>query len=48
MLFDRFGPRVIAIMGLTGLTASLAALSLVDDKTMVAYLVAFYVIQSSV
>ena len=47
MLFDRFGPRVIAIMGLTGLTASLAALSLVDDKTMVAYLVAFYVIQSS-
>ena len=47
MLFDRFGPRVIAIVGLTGLTASLAALSFVDDKTMVAYLVAFYVIQSS-
>ena len=40
MLFDRFGPRVIAIVGLTGLTASLAALSFVDDKTMVAYLVA--------
>ena len=47
MLFDRFGPRVIAIVGLTGLTASLAALSFVDDKTMVAYLVAFYIIQSS-
>ena len=47
MLFDRFGPRVIAIVGLTGLTASLAALSFVDDKTMVEYLVAFYVIQSS-
>ena len=47
MLFDRFGPRVIAIVGLTGLTASLAALSFVDDKTMVAYLVAFYVMQSS-
>ena len=39
--------RVIAIVGLTGLTASLAALSFVDDKTMVEYLVAFYVIQSS-
>ena len=38
MLFDRFGPRVIAIVGLTGLTASLAALSFVDDKTMVEYL----------
>ena len=47
MLFDKFGPRVIAIVGLTGLTASLAALSFVDDKTTVAYLVAFYVIQSS-
>ena len=47
MLFDRFGPRVIAIVGLTGLAGSLAALSFVDDKTTVAYLVVFYVIQSS-
>ena len=47
MLFDKFGPRVIAVVGLTGLTASLAALSFIDDTTTVAYLVVFYVIQSS-
>ena len=47
ILFDKFGPRVIAVVGLTGLTASLAALSFIDDKTTVTYLVVFYVIQSS-
>lgn len=47
ILFDKFGPRVIAVVGLAGLTASLVALTVIDDKTAVAYLVVFYVIQSS-
>lgn len=47
ILFDKFGPRVIAVVGLFGLTVSLMALTVIDDKTAVAYLVVFYVIQSS-
>ena len=39
--------RQRVLRGEGGLTASLAALSFVDDKTVVAYLVVFYVIQSS-
>ena len=47
MLFDRFGPRVIAIVGLSGLTASFAALAFIGQSTPVWYLVTFYVIQSA-
>ena len=35
MLFDRFGPRVIAIVGLSGLTASFAALAFIGQSTPV-------------
>lgn len=47
MLFDRFGPRVIAVVGLTGLFGSMLALAFVGSTTAVWYLVCAYVIQSS-
>lgn len=47
VLFDRFGPRVIAIVGLSGLTASFAALAFVGSTTPVWYLVTFYILQSA-
>lgn len=47
MLFDRFGPRVIAVVGLSGLFGSMVALAFVGSETAVWYLVAAYVIQSS-
>ncbi|WP_241963689.1 MDR family MFS transporter [Gordonibacter sp. 28C] len=47
MLFDRFGPRVIAVVGLTGLFGSMLALAFVGSTTAIWYLVCAYVVQSS-
>ncbi len=47
ILFDKFGPRVISIVGLTALTGSLAALAFVGPHTSALFLICVYVIQSS-
>ncbi len=46
VLFDRHGPRVIVVMGLAALTASLVALSFIGPSTPVYLLICFYVLQS--
>lgn len=46
ILFDRFGPRVIAIVGLTGLFGSMVALAFAGSTTAIWYLVCAYVVQS--
>lgn len=46
MLFDKFGPRGLSILGLTGLTGALVALACAGAHTSAAYLIAAYVIQS--
>ena len=46
LLFDRFGPRTISIIGLTALTGALAALTLIGPDTSKLYLICIYMIQS--
>jgi len=47
VLFDKFGPRAIAVIGLTGLTGALAALAFAGPHTSAGYLIVIYVIQSA-
>lgn len=47
VLFDKFGPRIIGIVGLAGLTGSMVALAFVGSTTAMWYLICFYVIQSA-
>lgn len=46
LLFDRFGPRAIAIIGLLALTGALAALTMIGPDTSKLYLVCVYMLQS--
>ena len=46
LLFDKFGPRGISILGLTALTGSLAALAFIGPGTPVVLLIVIYVMQS--
>lgn len=46
LLFDRFGPRHIAIIGLSALTASLAALAFIGPDTSKLFLICVYMMQS--
>lgn len=47
MLFDKFGPRVISIVGLLGLTGALTGLAFIGPATPIPYLVCIYVLQSA-
>lgn len=47
MLFDKFGPRVISIVGLLGLTGALVGLAFIGPATPIPYLVCVYVLQSA-
>ena len=47
ILFDKFGPRAISIIGLTALTGSLAALAFVGAHTTASILILLYVMQSA-
>lgn len=44
MLFDKFGPRVISIVGLLGLTGALTGLAFIGPATPIPYLVCIYVL----
>lgn len=46
LLFDKFGPRAISIVGLTSLTAALTALAFIGPDTRVVFLIAIYTLQS--
>ena len=46
LLFDKFGPRGISILGLTALTGSLTALAFIGPTTPVVLLIVIYVMQS--
>lgn len=46
LLFDKFGPRAISILGLTALTAALFGLAFVGPDTRIAFLIFIYVLQS--
>lgn len=45
MLFDKFGPRVISIVGLLGLTGALTGLAFIGPAPPIPYLVCIYVLQ---
>lgn len=47
MLFDKFGPRVISIVGLLGLTGALTGLAFIGPAPPIPYLVCIYVLQSA-
>lgn len=47
MLFDKFGPRVISIVGLLGLTGALTGLAFIGPATPIPYLICVYVLQSA-
>lgn len=46
LLFDKMGPRLIAIVGLSALTGALAALTFVGPNTHIPFLIVIYMIQS--
>lgn len=46
LLFDKFGPRGISIIGLTAMTGSLAALAFIGPATPITLLVLLYMLQS--
>lgn len=47
ILFDRFGPRAVSIVGLTALTGSMAALAFIGPQTPILYLICVYVFQAA-
>lgn len=46
ILFDRFGPRGISILGMTSLTVATGGLALVGANTQMSYLICVYLLQS--
>lgn len=46
LLFDKFGPRVISIIGLGSLTAALTCLAFIGPDSRVAFLICIYCLQS--
>lgn len=46
LLFDKMGPRIISIVGLSALTGALAALAFVGPNTHIPFLVVIYMLQS--
>lgn len=46
LLFDKFGPRAISIIGLTSLTVALGALAFIGPNTKIAFLIFIYTLQS--